>query len=133
MIRIAPNKLFFIKPEAWTDIYCDKPFGFRYGKIFYGIFRRNLVFQVGHDDHARICRVVIFAFWTSAIKGYKKKLRMYVDLLIEQLGVLTKNKACNRRFDMVGQDKIMVNIIHWLNFTTFDIIVNFVYGGEHFS
>lgn len=133
VVRVAPNELSFIKPEAWTDIYCDKPHGFRRGKTFYGMLGKNSVFGAGHDDHARIRGAVIPAFRASAIQGYEEKLRAYVDLLMEQLGVLTKNKACGGRFDRVGQDEVVVDIIRWLNFTTFDIIGNFVYGGEPFG
>lgn len=44
-----------------------------------------------------------------------------------------KNKSCDERSDRVGQDEVTVDIVRWLNFTSFDIIGNIVYGGEPFG
>ena len=37
VVRVAPNELSFITPEAWKDIYCDKPHTLDRSDIFYGL------------------------------------------------------------------------------------------------
>ena len=133
VVRVAPNELSFIAPEAWKDIYYDKPYFMERGQIFYGIFGQNSIFGVGHKDHVRIRGAISLAFRASAIKGYEENIRRYVHLLLEQLGLLAKSKKCDGRSDRVGQDEVTVDIVRWLNFTAFDIIGNLVYGNEPFD
>ena len=133
MVRVAPNELSFIAPEAWRDIYSEKPYGMARSEIFYGIFGNSAFFAVGYKDHARIRGAVSLAFRASAMGGNEENMRRYVHLLLEQLGLMAKNKACDGRPDRVDQDEFTVDIVRWLNFTAFDIIGNLVYGGEPFG
>ena len=133
MVRVAPNELSFIAPEAWKDIYSDKPYGMARDEIFYGIFGKSVLFGADHKDYVRIRGAVSLAFRASAMKVYEDNMRRYVHLLLEQLGLVAKNKASDGRPERVGQDEATVDIVRWLNFTAFDIIGNFVYGGEPFG
>lgn len=133
VVRVAPNELSFITPEAWKDIYSDKPYGLERSEEFYGIFGQNSIFGAGRKDHGRIRGAISLAFRVSALRGYEENIRQYVDLLVEQLGGLTKEKAGDGTSDRVYQDEVTVDIVRWLNFTAFDIIGNLVYGGEPFG
>lgn len=129
VVRIAPNELSFLTPEAWKDIYSDKPHGLGRSNKLYGMLGRNSIFAADHEDHARMRGAVIPAFRGSAVNGYEEKMRWYVHLLVDQLDVVAKNKASDGKF----QDEVTVDIVRWLNFATFDIIGNIVFGGEPFG
>lgn len=133
VVRVAPNELSFITPEAWKDIYSEKPHGLNVDDIYYGQLGRSSLIGASHEDHARMRGALSPAFRASAMKEYEGNMRKIVHLLVEQLGLVEKNKACNGESDMVGQDEVTVDIVRWLNFTTFDIIGNLVYGGEPFG
>lgn len=133
VVRVAPNELSFIAPEAWKDIYCDKPYGLERSETFYGILGQTTVLGASTKDHAHMRGVLSPAFRPSAMKGYEENMRRYMYLLVEQLDVLAKNKACDGRSNVVVQDEATVDIVRWLNFTTFDMAGNIVYGGEPFG
>lgn len=60
-------------------------------------------------------------------------MRRYVHLFVERLGLLDKNKACGEKSDTVGRHEAIVDIVRWLNFVTFDMAGNFVYGRDPFG
>ena len=133
MVRVAPNELSFIAPEAWKDIYSDKPYRMERSEIFYDILARGQLFAVGHRDHARIRGAVSLAIRANAAGGSEEKIRRYVHVLLEQLGLMANNKACDGRTDQISQDEVTVDIFLWLSFTALDIVGNLVYGGEPFG
>lgn len=47
-------------------------------------------------------RVLSPAFRSSAVKSFEENMRRYVHLLVERLGLLDKNKACEEKSDAVG-------------------------------
>lgn len=129
VVRVAPNELSFIEPEAWKSIYCD---GFGRGDVFYGMLGQNSMMGASPGDHGRMRKALNPAFQASAIRGYEKNMRLYMRLLVEQLGVVAKNKLSDGRFNKV-QEEVPVDIVRWLNFTAFDVVGNIVYGGEPFG
>lgn len=62
VVRIAPNELSFISPEAWNDIYSDKTSALERGAIFYGVMGQNTILAASHDAHARMRRVLSLRF-----------------------------------------------------------------------
>lgn len=130
MVRVAPNELSFIAPKAYKDIYTS---GFERDEIFYGVFGLNSIFGAGHEDHARMRGVLSPRFRASAMKTHEERVRKYVHILVEQLGMVAKQNISNGRSDSVGQDEFTVDIVRWMNFISFDIVGNFVYGGEPFG
>lgn len=133
VVRIAPNELSFISPEAWDDIYSGKPFALERGAIFYGVMGQNTFLSAGNDAHARMRKVLSPAFRPSAVRSYEETMRRYVYLLVERLGILDTNKACAEKSDAVGRHETIVDIVHWLNFVCFDMAGNLVYGGDPFG
>lgn len=87
----------------------------------------------GHDAHAPARRVLSPAFRSGAVRSYEENMRRYVHLFLERLGLLDKNKAWEENSDAVGQDEVSVDIVRCLNFITFDIAGNFIYGGNIFG
>ena len=133
VVRVAPNELSFITPEAWKDIYCDKPHGFERSDIFYGITGQDSLIASRDEDHARMRGVLSPAFRVKAMRDCEGNMMEYVHLMMERLGLVEKNKARKGESEVACQDEVTVDIVRWLNFTTFDIIGNFVYGGEPFG
>lgn len=133
VVRVAPNELSFTSPEAWGDIYSDRTSAFERGEIFYGVMGQNTFLAAGHEAHARMRRVLSPSFRSSVVRSYEENMRRYVHLLVERLGLSDKNKACKENPDTEGQDEVTVDIVRWLNFATFDIAGNFVYGGDPFG
>lgn len=130
---MAPDELSFISPEAWKDIYCGGSYGFARSPAFYGPMGKYSIATAGDDDHARIRRALSPAFRGNAMKVREESIKRYVDMLVERLGGEARKKVHNRGPDKESQDEVTVNILQWLNFTSFDIMGHMVYGGEPFS
>ncbi|CAG8972058.1 hypothetical protein HYALB_00004923 [Hymenoscyphus albidus] len=115
-VRISPDTVSFNNEEAWLAIY-----GSRQGKKQIpkdaGFYRAdnqgNADSLISADDagHMRMRRAVSHAFSDAAVKGQEPLITHYFDLLIEKLHA----KAS-------GPTEGLVNLVHWFNFTTFDII-----------
>lgn len=130
---MAPDELSFIAPEAWKDIYCGGSYGFARSPTFYGPMGKYSIATAGDDDHARIRRALGPAFRGSAMKVREEGIKWYVDMLVEKLGGEAQKKVHHRGPDREGQGEVTVDILQWLNFTSFDIMGHMVYGGEPFG
>lgn len=131
IVRVGPNQLSFIQPEAWKDIYghrtgvnAGKP-NFQKELVFYG---RDQFAQPGDDacgiirtddiNHARQRRLMANAFSDKSMKEQEPLLRKYVDILVSKLETASANP----------ETKGKVNIVDWYNFTTFDIMADLTFG-----
>jgi hypothetical protein len=68
------------------------------------------------EEHRRLRRLLAHAFSDRALRVQEACLQGYVDLFISQL---RKTAAT---------DNGVVNMVHWFNFTTFDIIGDLAFG-----
>lgn len=130
---MAPDELSFIAPEAWKDIYCGGSYGFARSPTFYGPMGKYSIATAGDDDHARIRRALGPAFRGSSMKVHEEGIKWYVDMLVEKLGGEAAKEVHDRGSDREEQGEVTVNILQWLNFTSFDIMGHMVYGGEPFG
>jgi cytochrome P450 len=123
VVRVAPNEVSHIDPQAWKDIY-----GFRTGSrenfpkdtSFYGpdasggsagLFRANDV------SHARQRRILSHAFSERALTEQEPVLQRYVKQLVAGI----RHKACE---EASGK----VDIERWYNYTTFDVMADLSFG-----
>lgn len=112
IVRVAPDEISFIDPQAWKDIYMNKAF-IRpkvWGSRPPGVVAHNLV-SANVSDHARFRRVLQPAFSEKATREHEFTIQKYASRFIQGLeeGISdTKNGK--------------VDLVRWLNFTTFDII-----------
>jgi cytochrome P450 len=125
VVRVTPNELSFIQPEAWRDINGHRIGGkpnFTKDATFYG---RDFFLAEGEsggiirsDDvsHARQRRLISAAFSDKSLREQEPLLRQYVDTLVSKLSEMSKAE----------DDK--VNIVDWYNFTTFDIMADLTFG-----
>ncbi|KAF2023284.1 cytochrome P450 monooxygenase-like protein, partial [Setomelanomma holmii] len=111
IVRIAPNTLSIIKPEAWKDVYgqghkapmpkCPE-FYWRGASVAADIIAAD------DSDHTRIRRLLNYAFSEQALKSQEQIINSYITLLISQL---SKQASAGSAVDVMA----------YLNFATFDI------------
>ncbi|XXH04521.1 hypothetical protein Hte_010937 [Hypoxylon texense] len=114
-IRIAPNQVSFISPQAWRDIYGHghAEFPKSFGK---GIpMDPKKIIAANAADHFRYRRAMLPAFSDKALAQQEPLIRVYVDLLVERL----------REVAETGEP---TNMVRWYNFTTFDLIADLAFG-----
>ncbi|GAM37130.1 benzoate 4-monooxygenase cytochrome P450 [Talaromyces pinophilus] len=126
VVRIAPNTLSYNSGQAWEEI-C----GHRSGS-HKALFDKDREFFVlppngepsivaaNGEHHRRLRRLLAHAFSDKALRAQEAYIKAYVDLLIRQLK------------DRVTTGNGVVNMVHWFNFTTFDVIGDLAFG-EPFS
>ncbi|PMD45048.1 cytochrome P450 [Hyaloscypha variabilis F] len=120
IVRISPGELSFIEPAAWRDIYMNKEFlrPPQWGNRPPGVEAYNLI-SAGVADHARFRKAIGAAFSDKAIRLQEPIINQYVDLLIEKLRQTVEE---NR------DERPTVDVVRWLNFTTFDVISDLGWG-----
>ncbi|KAF1959746.1 cytochrome P450 [Byssothecium circinans] len=124
VVRIAPDELSFIDPEAWKDVYGHGTKGTR-GSAPHKTWERysatleksvSLV-SAQKDDHTRIRRIFASAFSDRALKQQEPLFMKYANLLVEKLSAGIREDP-ERKFDMVKM----------FNFTTFDVMGDLTFG-----
>ncbi|KAF2669327.1 cytochrome P450 [Microthyrium microscopicum] len=121
VIRVTPTELSFNSVAAWEDIY-----GHRQGlknmhkdPVHVGsvapLAGVSTLTMANDDDHARQRRALAYAFSNKALLEQEHIVQGYVDLLLEKM--TAKQTA--------GVD---VNLVDYLNYTTFDIIGDLAFG-----
>ncbi|CAG8122211.1 unnamed protein product [Penicillium nalgiovense] len=120
ILRIGPNELAFNTPQAFRDIYGARPGGcFPKNRSHYvapanGV--DHLVCAVDNATHARQRRLLPHAFSEKALRDQEGLITGYVDTLIAKLR------------SQVRQGSFIVDIKSWMNFTTFDITGDLMFG-----
>ncbi|KAI0474459.1 cytochrome P450 [Xylaria cf. heliscus] len=117
VVRIAPNELSFIAPQAWNDIYCGgvgnkgfpKHAAYRNAQTFESLF------DASDENHSRLRRLLKADFFSlGAARRQEKQVQTYADRLIAQL----RAHHSRERFE----DCLPADMREWYNFATFDII-----------
>ncbi|KAJ5971210.1 uncharacterized protein N7479_001128 [Penicillium vulpinum] len=120
ILRIGPNELAFSTAQAFRDIYGARPGGcFPKNRSNYiapanGV--DHLVCAIDNATHARQRRLLSHAFSDKALRDQEGLVIGYVDILITKLQ------------SQVWQGKPIVDIKNWMNFTTFDITGDLMFG-----
>ncbi len=117
VVRTSPNELSFISPSAWNDLY-----GHRQG---HAKFPKDLRLWAGVQgiltapdaDHSRMRRLLSHAFSDKALREQQSLIQSHVDNLINGL----KGK-------IQAQSNGKVDLTHWYNWTTFDVIGDLSFG-----
>lgn len=115
VVRIAPNELSFIDPEAWKDAYGHRS-GFAKDANFYGPDLYGHPYSIIRADdinHARQRKLISHAFSDKALKEQDPLLKKHISLLIERLKDFAEGKK-------EGQPEL----VSWYNFCTFDIMAD---------
>lgn len=118
IVRIGPNRLVLDGSIAWPQIYAHRSGS----KLEYektpGVFAEGIdisIIAAPHDVHRRQRRQLGHAFSDTAMYEQEPTLKKYIDLLSKRV----------REHAVAGKS---MNIIQWLNFTTFDVIGDLALG-----
>ncbi|KAL8693924.1 MAG: hypothetical protein Q9218_001338 [Villophora microphyllina] len=120
VVRIAPDELSFIDGKAWQDIYAHHQGRPNFPKnplwMAPGDNGIHSILSANDADHARYRRLLSHAFSERALKQQEYLLLQYIDLLVSRL---TERASSKDR---------TVDLVRWLNFTTFDIVGDLALG-----
>ncbi|KAH7120708.1 putative cytochrome P450 [Dactylonectria macrodidyma] len=132
VVRIAPNELSFVDPEAWKDIYGHRTGPRHHGQDElpkYDIFYRpkNVPPNVStedRDNHSMLRRQLSHGFSDRCMREQEPIIGSYVDLLVRRL-----RERCVELVEkgMQTTPKPM-DMTAWYNWTTFDIIGDLAFG-----
>lgn len=115
IVRLAPNELSFIDSQAWQDIYGHHQGSLNFPKnplwMAPGDNGIHSILSANDADHARYRRLLSHAFSERALRQQEYLIQNYIDLLIHRLNDCASSP-----------DTSVVDIVRWLNFTTFDIV-----------
>ena len=114
VVRVAPDELSFTDPRAWRDIHgknLERPPKYK-GKPP-GKNAENLI-TANESDHTRFRKVLAPAFSQRAMHDQEDAIQGHINLMIEKLHQTIK--------DDVPESAVVVNMLKWFNYTTFDII-----------
>ncbi|KKA21341.1 hypothetical protein T310_4645 [Rasamsonia emersonii CBS 393.64] len=122
VVRVAPDELSFNDSAAWRDIYLkqtlDRPP--QWGAKPPGIEAENFI-SAPAAVHSRLRRAFNPAFSEKAVRGYEPTVTQFVDRLITRL----------RSFAAENESgETTVDVIKWLNFAFFDIIMELGWGSN---
>lgn len=119
IVRIGPSRLSYTDPSAWRDIRGHRKAGEAENakeESFYASARHNIV-GASRQDHTRFRRVLAHGFSAQAMHRQEPLITRYVDLLITRLRAIAAS----------SEDGV-VDIVSWMNYTTFDIIGDLSFG-----
>uniref|UniRef100_L2G9A1 Toxin biosynthesis cytochrome p450 n=1 Tax=Colletotrichum fructicola (strain Nara gc5) TaxID=1213859 RepID=L2G9A1_COLFN len=96
-VRVAPNELSYIQPQAWKDILGRPLKSEMYKDMrFFGgdAFGRDSLVTTLPEDHTRMRRIFSHAFSNTALKAQEPLLIKYADQMVDTMGALaSRNDA----------------------------------------
>ncbi|KAF2176727.1 cytochrome P450 [Zopfia rhizophila CBS 207.26] len=120
VVRVAPNELSYISPDAWKDIYgVGSKLAGRKWKGFYDPRNPQLHTMQGanDEDHPKLRRIFSPAFSEKALRDQQPMLKQYTDALVVKLNEWVQEQP----------DK-PIDISKMYNYTTFDIMGDLAFG-----
>lgn len=124
VVRVAPDLIAVEGSVAWPEVYHHRSGGrAEFRKIPNFFFPGDHITIIGGNTsevHRRQRRHLAHAFSEAAMYEQEPIIKKYVDLLVERLTELAKPGNA-------------VNIVHWFNFATFDIIGDLAFADSFHS
>ncbi|KAK8915017.1 Averantin hydroxylase [Metarhizium anisopliae] len=118
IVRIAPDELTYITPEAWKDIYSARP---QLLKDPYSLTppmnNANSLFTAEGDEHRRIRGAVISAFSDKALRGQSVIIEEYACQFVKRL-----------KTELNGNPSSIIDLQPIFGYATFDIISDLTWG-----
>lgn len=143
VVRIAPNELAFLSPEAWRDIYGHRT-GTQHGadefeksSTFYrarGI-PPNIISE-SRENHTLLRKQLAHGFSDRAMRDQEPIINSYVDLLIRRLrenyaappAAAAYTDSDEKQTAAPVKKLRALDLKSWYNWTTFDIIGDLAFG-----
>lgn len=124
-VRLAPNEVSFATPQAWHDVFDQRPDHLTFPKnpIWYklpnGKPDPGLATTTNIVNHARMRKLMENAFTYKALKAQEAIIQSYVTLLMTRFQEIALSAE---------PDGGVVNVSDWFNFITFDIVGDLGFG-----
>ncbi|UNI15925.1 hypothetical protein JDV02_002409 [Purpureocillium takamizusanense] len=121
-VRVGPNHIAFDGSIGWQEVYGHRKNGqkeFSKQPVAFPGDEKNLL-HAPLDVHRRQRRQLSYAFSDSSLIRQESTICKYIDMLMERL------------WERAKQDQV-VDIVEWLNFTTFDIIGDLTFSDSFHS
>ena len=119
VVRIAPDELSYIVPEAWEDIMGRHKPGLRNENPkapWYASPKDNAIVGASLKDHARMRRLLSNGFSAGAMLEQQSMIQGYIDLLMKRLHEHSEH------------GKVILDLREWFMFCTFDVIGDLSFG-----
>lgn len=122
VVRVSPDQLSFIDPEAWKEVYGIRPGLPQRPKdqrhVSVGPNSTPSILRTDDQTHGRYRRSLSHGFSEGSLQKQEPIVKSYIDLLVQRLYEQTTAGGGSSKVDMV----------RWYNFTTFDIIGDLAFG-----
>lgn len=116
VVRVGINELCYISPQAWIDVYGQRPGQGQMPKAQQkgpaGFDAVNMI-SASAEVHARHRRTLAHAFSDKALREQEPLIKQYVDLLMQRL-----REKNGEKLDLTA----------WFNYCTFDLIGDLAFG-----
>ena len=120
VVRISPNNLSYISPQAWRDIYAHKKTRelemIKDPEFYVRNPNAPSIVNGNYEDHARYRRLYSPGFSARSLREQEPLIQRYVDLFVNGL-----TRACEH-------GETAVDMVQWFNWVTFDIIGDLAFG-----
>ncbi|KAL6150763.1 hypothetical protein ACJQWK_00291 [Exserohilum turcicum] len=119
VVRVAPDELSYINPEAWRDIYGNR--NIVKNRVWAGQEEEHHTISIVSTDeatHLRNRRALAAAFTEHAIAEHATILEGLVDLMMQKFSEATAQ----------GQGRAVLDLKGWFNWLTFDISGSLSFG-----
>ncbi|KAK7918034.1 cytochrome p450 [Apiospora marii] len=133
VVRIAPDELAFVSPQAWRDIYGHRAQGepeFPKDPQMYRPIKdlpENIVSAQSREYHGALRRQLAHGFSERSMRAQEPIIGSYVDLLVHRLREVCSTESGNLD-DPEAKKPRAVNMREWLNWCTFDVIGDLGFG-----
>lgn len=118
IVRVGPNHIALDGSVAWPEVYAHRQAGkIEYSKPKNNFFEgdHNSIINAPRDVHRRLRRQLSHAFSDAALKQHEAVFNSYIGKLLDSLAIRAR-------------DEKLVNLVDWMNFTTFDIIGDLIFS-----
>lgn len=127
VVRVAPNEISFAHAQAWDDIFRPRSGHQQFPKDPVWWAKQpgqpeSILSAPNPEDHARMRRLLNHGFTEHALKAQEPIVQKYVNLLIERLREQAEGP------DAAIEKGVVIDVVPWLNFTTFDIFGDLGFG-----
>ncbi|MCJ1240351.1 hypothetical protein MMC14_008353 [Varicellaria rhodocarpa] len=133
VVRVGSDELSFIDPQAWKDIYSSRESlrPRQWGGRPPGVKAHTLI-SAPVEDHARFRKALGPAFSDRAVALQEPIVMCHVDLLVGALKRMVEAEEGKEEEESEGRSTggTVVNLVEWINFTTFDIISELGWGSS---
>ena len=117
VVRTAPNELSYTDPSVWKTLCGHQPFPKNFMFYSASVNGERSINTAGKEQHARLRKAFAPSFSEKAIQTQKDIIERYINLLMQRLEEEARKSSENP-----------VDIVNYLNWTTFDIIGDLAFG-----